>query len=672
MLEVSAFITSLVMLLFVSAAASGKWRDGTSFSLFCIDTLVLALAQIVLIFQVLSLFSAVNSPAFLCAQALLCWLAFRWRKSLRLPALPFRYPSFWLLAVPLAACLAYSLYLAYYFGVTYWDALSYHLPRVLVWLSQGDLSPAAFERDARGAGLAPGGSVLHLYHMLLLKDDALLALPNILGCLLLVSGAYHLLRLWGVGRTTASLVALQVAFVPSVVQYLSSADNTYLCAAALTTAAVAYGLRYAKTQDLTDAVFFALSGALAYYVKELSAFFLLAALPAVFLAQWCGDSWKHALKSPLVLVALLAPATVLVALQWKMHASAEAYGGLRQNPLSFEGFRFVLYQTFQINLDGVPSPVYEWLYPIGRALNAALHMVLQPAPLSKPAYAFTVGCATSLSAESPHLYCDAWTGVGLIPGLAVWACFAIVIAAVPASLLLQKSKRGGSWQRILAAASLALIVVLSAIGYSAIATFQIWLKRFVIPFAVLALPAFFVQVWSWDRIPRWLLTVLAASGAAIATVTGVNTALHLQQRWLFGEPQPVYNYIMPQDHPRYYRGLYYSGSASWTYAAKWAMGLPRPARIGMIRRSVDDFLYVFRGPRFENKVAFVPPELLADRGALLASPYDYIVNVSDPGPFPPASLESTRGYVLDVNWLRANLAAWDQYASEREAAGKQP
>lgn len=204
-----------------------------------------------------------------------------------------------------------------------WDAMSYHLPRVVLWASNrsvelfptADYSHVLFQTWAEFA-------ILHVY--LLWGGDRLVNLvefASFLGTAIAVSA---ITATFGASRLVQIVAAIIVASIPEGVLEASGAMNTYVGAFWVTTAAY-FVLRWNEQPNWTNLFAFSAATGLAMLTKGTAYVFL----PFVLLGCW----WIGLPKTRWLLLARL-PIAALIALAINLAHFVRSYL-LTGSPLGF-------------------------------------------------------------------------------------------------------------------------------------------------------------------------------------------------------------------------------------------------------------------------------------------------------------------------------------------------
>lgn len=237
-----------------------------------LQTLVLGGAFLIVTTQVLSLFTAISrtaiAAAWLIAAACATWMA------TRLPRRPWPRldPGAALAAAAIAGMTAIIAYTAVLSPPNSADAMSYHLPRVLMWAQQRSTAffPTSYLNQIMLQPMAEY-AMLHLY--LLDGSDRFVNLVQCvayLGAILAVSAIAAEL---GLSPRAQAVAAIFCATLPNAVLQASGAKNDVVLALWLA-CTMLFALRWARTNAWADLAFFALAASLSPATKGTAYLFL--------------------------------------------------------------------------------------------------------------------------------------------------------------------------------------------------------------------------------------------------------------------------------------------------------------------------------------------------------------------------------------------------------------
>lgn len=207
-----------------------------------IYTSLIAFAQIVLTFEILSLFTAIGQGSVLIVNFLFFIICFYlWNKHQRpLCRLDFTelkkiYNSLKLdksliyLSIGFCIFLFVSLILCVLMPVNNADALSYHLARSLFWVLQGNLNH--FEvSDIRNLCLPINSEILYAWILLFIKKDVFIHFFSFVGYLLSIVSIYNILGFLGYCVRKKLWVIFILTSLPSVLIQASSSETDIIIA----------------------------------------------------------------------------------------------------------------------------------------------------------------------------------------------------------------------------------------------------------------------------------------------------------------------------------------------------------------------------------------------------------------------------------------------------------
>jgi len=212
---------------------------------FLVSVYVLAVAEVVGLTELLSLFHGVDLAGYsvgegiVLAVALGAWLA---RGRPRPPPVRIdlgaarRHPSLCGLAILVAASVGFQAFLVVASPPNNPDAMSYHLPRAAEWVHRG-----AVERfpvyDERQNAFPPNAEIQVVWTFVHLERDTLAAAPQLLARLALLLAVYGLARRLGFGRPAATFATLVCSCLTLVVVQAVTTQTDLVTAALVVSAA---------------------------------------------------------------------------------------------------------------------------------------------------------------------------------------------------------------------------------------------------------------------------------------------------------------------------------------------------------------------------------------------------------------------------------------------------
>jgi len=172
-----------------------------------------------------------------------------------------------------------------------WDAMAYHLPRILYWVQARSVEffPTSYFNQI---SLQPGAEYLMLQTYLLSGGDHFVNLVQAFAfgtSIVAVSALAGVLGLDGAGQVVAALVA---GTLPSAILQASGAKNDTLLGLWLV-CALYFAARWARDRANASLLFVGISVGLALFTKATAYLFLPPLLAGVFVAATSKSSWKR-------------------------------------------------------------------------------------------------------------------------------------------------------------------------------------------------------------------------------------------------------------------------------------------------------------------------------------------------------------------------------------------
>lgn len=250
---------------------------------------VLAFAQIVLTFEILSLFSAIKQIWVLCFNILFftgstfvwykkdspCWsLDFsdfrnKINNSFKLDkSLMWLYVGFSVLIIS-------ALFLCAIMPITSADAQGYHVARSLFWVFQGNLNHFAIS-DIRAICLPINSEILYAWVLLFIKKDVFFGFFSFVGFLLSIISVYNILGYLGFCTRKKLWVIFILSSLPSVLVQASSTETDIIIAGLVSSSIFLFWYAL-KNNKMTPIYMSALAYALAIGTKTPS----IMVIPAV-------------------------------------------------------------------------------------------------------------------------------------------------------------------------------------------------------------------------------------------------------------------------------------------------------------------------------------------------------------------------------------------------------
>lgn len=284
------FIISLIMIC-ISSYLLASTFESRRCSLNVLYFFLIAFSQIVLMFEILSLFSAI-SPIGVILLNILFFIAsiFLWFKNGRPLSKPDVKGEFNLIkkAVIKDKCLLFLAFVFVFFivvtvflcivaPVNSYDALTYHLARVPFWISQGNLNHFLYP-DGRINIMPINSELLYTWVLVFLKDDWFLGLFSFLGYTMAVVSLYNILGVFGFCERKKLWSVFIFSSMASILVEASSTE-TEIIIGGLVLASIFLYLYGVKENEKVPIFFSSLAYALAVGTKTPA----IMAMPGTFL-----------------------------------------------------------------------------------------------------------------------------------------------------------------------------------------------------------------------------------------------------------------------------------------------------------------------------------------------------------------------------------------------------
>lgn len=254
-------------------------------------TLITMFAQVVLTFEILSLFSAISVPAVLIlnfiffAGSIFLWI--KKGKPLYVPKFKHTLKKIWkclkkdkilmIMAFGFLFMVLYTIAIDVYLPVTGADALAYHLNRASYWLHQGSLNHFTISDD-RNLVMPINSEILYLWNLLFFKNDYGIYLISFAGFVTSLFSVYNILEFFGFSERRKLWSVLILSSMASVFAQASSSETDVFLAGLVLSSILLY-LYSLKNKNLALIFFSSLAYALAIGTKTPA----IIAFPGVFL-----------------------------------------------------------------------------------------------------------------------------------------------------------------------------------------------------------------------------------------------------------------------------------------------------------------------------------------------------------------------------------------------------
>ncbi len=287
-----SFLMIFISSYFLSSVFSPKDEKGVSkYGTGFLYLLLCMFAQIVISFEFLSLFKAINEiNVLLCNVAILFLSLIFWFKQGRPIYRPQIFSTFlrifkglkkdkilMIMAFGFLFFIAVTVIMNLFMPVSSYDALTYHLNRSSFWLTQGSLNHF-ITADDRNLVMPINSEILYLWVLLFLKNDIGLSFFTFLGYIASLFSVYNILTLFRFSERKKLWSLLILSSFASVIAEVSSVETDVLIAGLVLTSITLF-LTALKERKLSLIFFSSLAYALAMGTKTPS----IIAFPGVFL-----------------------------------------------------------------------------------------------------------------------------------------------------------------------------------------------------------------------------------------------------------------------------------------------------------------------------------------------------------------------------------------------------
>lgn len=224
---------------------------------------LIAFAQIVLTFETLSLFSAINQFGVLLVNVIFLILSTKlWIKKLK-PIWKLDYTSFRkrllnsfkldkslaVLYVGFCVFIVSSIFLCLIMPITNLDAMAYHAARSLFWIFNGNLNH--FEvSDIRNVCLPINSEILYSWVLMFMKKDVFLGFFSFVGYILTIISTCGILGLLGYGTRKKLWVVFILSSFSSVIVQVSGTETDIIIAGLVSSSIFLYWLALKKDEKI--------------------------------------------------------------------------------------------------------------------------------------------------------------------------------------------------------------------------------------------------------------------------------------------------------------------------------------------------------------------------------------------------------------------------------------
>lgn len=198
-----------ILLVVVSSYLLASVFEPKKFGIGFLYTLIIAYAQVVLTFEILSLFSKINLPAVVISNILMFFIILtfwvKYQRPLYRPKIKETFRRIFkalkrdkflmLLAVGFVFLTGLIIFIDLIMPVNSYDALCYHLNRAAFWVSQGNLNHFDISDD-RNLVMPINSEIMYAWVLLFLKNDWALGIFSFLGYFASLFSLYNILALF--------------------------------------------------------------------------------------------------------------------------------------------------------------------------------------------------------------------------------------------------------------------------------------------------------------------------------------------------------------------------------------------------------------------------------------------------------------------------------------------
>lgn len=483
--------------------------------------LITVFAQIVLTFEALSLFSAINKSGVLGANLLIFAISlYLWNKHNR-PSLTIKIGNFKtriinalkldksLMVLFIGYCffLFVSAFLCLVMQVNNGDALSYHISRCLFWISQGNLNHF-ITADIRNTCLNINSELLYSWILLFIRKDMFIGFFGFTGYILSAISIFNILGILGYSYRKRLWAIIILTSLPSVLVQLSTTE-TDIIIGGLTLSCLFLFWYAIKNKEKAPLFMASLSFALALGAKT-TAIILIPGL-GLFLTALCfyyNKDFKPLLKftlyTTLNFLVFSSYNYILNYLDFSNFFGPQSFIEINKNHFGIKGAvsNFVKHIYMFVDFTGFKWKIY--LNPYIQASQQQVLAFLHVANL--PNSYFTVS-----SPDITSLLVDLFMGSGVLG-------FLVYIPCVVISLFKFRYTNKKPYFLALFGAVffLNLAVISFLMNYSAFDT------RYVVAFIVLSAPVL-IYAYGIKFKPIKYLVIFFALSSLIITATNIKT-----------------------------------------------------------------------------------------------------------------------------------------------------
>jgi 4-amino-4-deoxy-L-arabinose transferase-like glycosyltransferase len=552
-----------------------------AFTGFLLAAYVVAVGEIVLLTEVLSLVDGVGAAEYAIGEAvLLVVAAVVWlRRGRPLPSLPAlsrhslsEHPVLVFLAVVVVLAFGYQAFLTLATPPNNWDSLVYHLARAAEWSQRGAVEYYPSHSESVNAA-QPNASMLALHGFTFAGRDTFAALSQLLAELACVVAVYGIAVRLGVSRAASAFAALLVATLPLVALQSVTTQNDLLTASFLAAA-----LYFTLGKARAELALAGLAVGLALGTKATAVF----ALPLLLLAATLVHDRREVLFG---IAATCAGFALVGAYGYVLNLAhtGRPLGGqfatlLGPEP-TFSGTASTAarlgYNFLDLSGYPVPSSATRPIERAGEELFGVAHIpvnppdstMLEPRRLASP-FAFTIND----SAEETRSYFGPLAALVLLP-LSLASLVAVARRRAPPAFLVP-----------------ALATPLFILGVAYTTRYHEFGGRYLMPGVVLAMPLA-ALVYRRRRV------AVAVAGIGVLTLALVHVANETKPSGAIWKPA-IWSMTRAQAQS-------VTREAMTPVIESVERHVPSDGRLGHALR-YNDWIYPFYGPRLERQLVSLP------------------------------------------------------------------
>lgn len=542
-------------------------------------------AQVVLSFELLSLFNAINEINLLIINfiffvtALILW--FKNHKPIYIPAVKKTFYDIWnalkkdrilmIMAFGYVFMILSVIILDLILPVSGGDALTYHLNRASYWLHQGSLNHFTISDD-RNLVMPINSEIVYLWNLLFFKGDVCLYFVSFIGYIASIFGIYNILEYFNFSKRRILWTVFIVSSFASVIIEMTSLE-TDLLLAGLVLSSITLFLYSLRDKKISLLFFSALSYALAMGTKSPA----VIAFPAAFLLMgyFSYKECKKEFYKPLLAFTGFLIVNFLVFSSYNYFLNYFSFG----NPLGSEsarvvhGFRggikafvanYIRYIFMLFDFSGFKYSEYVGEY-ILNARESILHFLHIPLDL---------GVEMSDNNELNNRLINVKAGAGILG-------FLLFLPSVLTAFVMGFINRNNKKIKVLFAFSLMFFINLMCLSFSI--AYMVYSIRFLTFLILISSP---VLVLSYMKKTNFLKLLVLFFVMSYFLIISVNLAgKQLSEIAITFLKQPTFHQAREQIRCALYTG--FDGKNSYCYMRDFVQGLPKGSKIALFPDAAD-------------------------------------------------------------------------------------